>query len=88
MPTELQKLAAYYSDVLTALSENFDRVLRDLSLGRSYGLGADLSPLGVSANDLLLSPAIYIDKIIPDLTSDDAFTAEPEGYESLAENLG
>src|SRR5262252_6744745 len=85
MPTELKKLARYYGDVLTALAENSGRVLRDLSLGRGYGLVADLSPLNPVGNELLHCPTIQFDKIIPDLASDDKFTSEPENYTSLSD---
>jgi hypothetical protein len=40
MFTNLQRLARYYSDVLTVLAENSGRALRNLNLGRRYGLVA------------------------------------------------
>lgn len=81
MQTSLQSLARYYGDVLTALAENSGRVLRDLSLGRQYGLVADLSALQPATHDLLTSPVLRLGKILPDLSAhEDEFANEPEGY--------
>jgi very-short-patch-repair endonuclease len=86
MRTDLQNLARYYGDVLTALAENSGRVLRDLSLGRGYGLVADLSGLNVGTHELLTSPVIHFEKVIPDLaSSEEDFDPEPDGYASLTQ---
>lgn len=86
MQTALQNLARYYGDVLTALAENSGRVLRDLSLGRGYGLVADLSGLNVATHELLTWSVIHFEKVIPDLaSSEDDFAPEPDGYVSMSE---
>jgi very-short-patch-repair endonuclease len=81
MEESLQNLARYYRDVLSALAENSGRVLRDLVVGRTYGLVADLSSLNVSSHDLLTCRTIRINKVLPDLENNESFVPEPEGYD-------
>jgi len=79
MLTNLQKLARYYRDVLTALAENSGRALRNLRVGRGYGLVADLSAYKLSMSDLLDSPTVSLERILPDLEADkQLFASEPE----------
>lgn len=78
MSTDLQKLAAYYRDVLTVLAENSGRALRDLRLGRRYGLVADLSGYKPSFAQFLDSDSVALNRILPDLRTDmSAFVQEP-----------
>lgn len=86
MPTELQKLAAYYNDVLTALAENSSRALRDLRTGRTYGLVADLSAYGHSARDLLTANKIRFGGIMPALI-DSAAEESPDEPEDPLEQV-
>lgn len=81
MQESLQNLARYYRDVLSALAENSGRVLRNLPIGRSYGLVADLSALNVSSHDLLTCRTVRINKVLPDLENSERFVPELEGYD-------
>lgn len=83
MPTELQRLAAYYNDILTALAENSSRALRDLRMGRTYGLVADLSVYGHSTRDLLTATAVRLDGIMPALTDSAAEEPSSESEDPL-----
>lgn len=86
VPTNLQNLARYYRDVLTALAENSGRALRSLNVGRRYGLVADLSLFPVSLSTLLDSPNIGLDRIVPDPEADDSiFETEPDPSASPGE---
>jgi hypothetical protein len=79
VPTQLQNLARYYRDVLTVLAENSGRALRNLNVGRRYGLVADLSFFQVSVSTLLDSANIGLDRIVPDPEADDSiFETEPD----------
>jgi very-short-patch-repair endonuclease/DNA polymerase III delta prime subunit len=79
MPTDLRKLACYYRDVLTVLSENSGRALRDLRLGRRYGMVADLSVYKITFAQLLDSDTIALDRILPELRTDGSTFAQEPG---------
>lgn len=89
MPTNLQNLARYYRDVLTVLSENSGRALRNLNAGRRYGLVSDLSLFPLSISTLLDLQDISLDRILPDPEADDSiFETEPDPAASPDEEQG
>jgi len=83
---ELRKLAAYYRDVLTLLAENSGRALRNLRVGRNYGLVADLSAFGLPFKRYLEDDAVTISNIVPPIpVQGTLFPSEPETPEAAGE---
>lgn len=88
MFTNLQNLARYYRDVLTALAENSGRALRNLNVGRRYGLVADLTFFPISLPALFEQPEIKLDRIVPDPETDDSiFESEPDPSTGPADDV-